>query len=190
MTGDEMVGWHHLLNGYVFSKLREMVMDREALHARVHGVAKGWTWLRDWATTKRQLLIPPASVKKSKQKEHGQWNSSKQSNILSLIYSSPNQEVPISSMSFQNMPLCWLKSSQTSLFLSILNILIIIVDVFKAIKLHASKILCHNATMQLTFSSLVATAEFSKFAGILRAALSQHHLSGIEIAQLEFHHLH
>ena len=33
------------------------------------------------------------------------------------------------------------------------------------------------------------TAEFSKFAGILSAALSQHHLSGCEIAQLEFHHL-
>ena len=31
----------------------------------------------------------------------------------------------------------------------------------------------------------VATAEFSKFAGILSAALSQHHLSGFEIAQLE-----
>ena len=30
----------------------------------------------------------------------------------------------------------------------------------------------------------------SKFAGILSAALSQHHLSGFEIAQLEFHHLH
>ena len=29
-----------------------------------------------------------------------------------------------------------------------------------------------------------------KFAGILSAALSQHHLSGFEIAQLEFHHLH
>ena len=28
----------------------------------------------------------------------------------------------------------------------------------------------------------MATAEFSKFAGILRAALSQHHLSGFEIA--------
>ena len=41
-----------------------------------------------------------------------------------------------------------------------------------------------------TFSSPVATAEFSKFAGILSAALSQHHLSGFEIAQLEFHHLH
>ena len=36
----------------------------------------------------------------------------------------------------------------------------------------------------------VATAEFSKFAGILSAALSQHHLLGFEIAQLEFHHLH
>ena len=40
------------------------------------------------------------------------------------------------------------------------------------------------------FSSPVATAEFSKFAGILSAALSQHHLSGFGIAQLEFHHLH
>ena len=34
---------------------------------------------------------------------------------------------------------------------------------------------------KLTFSSPVATAEFSKFAGILSAALSQHHLLGFEI---------
>ena len=39
------------------------------------------------------------------------------------------------------------------------------------------------------FSSPVAPAEFSKFAGILSAALSKHHLSELEIAQLEFHHL-
>ena len=43
---------------------------------------------------------------------------------------------------------------------------------------------------KLTFSSPVATAEFSKFAGMLNVALSQHHLSGFEIAPLEFHHLH
>ena len=43
---------------------------------------------------------------------------------------------------------------------------------------------------KLTSASPVATAEFSKFAGILSATLSQHHLSGFEIAQLEFHHLH
>ena len=33
----------------------------------------------------------------------------------------------------------------------------------------------------MTSSSPVATAEFSKFAGILSAALSQHHLSGFEV---------
>ena len=43
---------------------------------------------------------------------------------------------------------------------------------------------------KLTFPSPAATAEFSKFAGILSAALSQHHFSGFEIAQLDFHHLH
>ena len=43
---------------------------------------------------------------------------------------------------------------------------------------------------KLTFSSSVATAEFSKSAGILSATLSQHHLSGFEIAPLEFHYLH
>ena len=40
---------------------------------------------------------------------------------------------------------------------------------------------------KLTFSRPVATAEFSKFANILSAALLQHHLLGFEIAQLEFH---
>ena len=43
---------------------------------------------------------------------------------------------------------------------------------------------------KLTFSSPMATAEFSKFADILSAALSQHHLLGFAIAQLEFHHFH
>ena len=43
---------------------------------------------------------------------------------------------------------------------------------------------------KLTFSSPMATAEFSKFAGILSEALSQHPLLGFKIAQMEFHHLH
>ena len=43
---------------------------------------------------------------------------------------------------------------------------------------------------KLTFSSPVATAEFSKLASILSVARSQHLLLGFEIAQLEYHHLH
>ena len=43
--------------------------------------------------------------------------------------------------------------------------------------------------MKLTFSSPLATAQVSKFA-LLSETLSQHHLLGFEIAQLEFSHLH
>ena len=43
--------------------------------------------------------------------------------------------------------------------------------------------------MKTDLSSPMATAEFSKFAGILSAALSQHHPLGFEIAQLAFYHL-
>ena len=42
---------------------------------------------------------------------------------------------------------------------------------------------------KLTFSCPVATAELSKLAGNLSAALSQHHLLGFYVIQLQFCHL-
>ena len=40
MAEDEMVAWHHQHDGHEFGEVQELVMDREAWHAGVHGVAK------------------------------------------------------------------------------------------------------------------------------------------------------
>ena len=44
---DKMVGWHHWLNGHKFEQAPEMVKDREAWCAAVHGVAVGHDWLNN-----------------------------------------------------------------------------------------------------------------------------------------------
>ena len=59
MIEEEMVGWHHWLDGHEFeqtlgdsegqrSKLWEIVKD--SWSAAVHGVIWSWTWLNDWTT--------------------------------------------------------------------------------------------------------------------------------------------
>ena len=45
MTEDEMAGWHHRLDGLSLSELQELVMDREARRAAIHGAEKSRTRL-------------------------------------------------------------------------------------------------------------------------------------------------
>ena len=46
-TEDEMIGWHHWFDRCEF-ELQELVIDREAWCAAVHGVADSWTQLSNW----------------------------------------------------------------------------------------------------------------------------------------------
>ena len=43
MTEDEMVEWHHQLDGHEFEQSRDLVMDREVWTAAVRWVSKSCT---------------------------------------------------------------------------------------------------------------------------------------------------
>ena len=47
MTQDEMVRWHHQLDGHEFELTPDIGDGQGGLRAAVHGVAKSWTQLLD-----------------------------------------------------------------------------------------------------------------------------------------------
>ena len=60
MTEDEMVGWLTRSMDTSLSELREMVEDRRAWRAVVHGITKRQTQLRDRTTTTQRPHGPHA----------------------------------------------------------------------------------------------------------------------------------
>ena len=63
MTEDEMVGWHHWLDGPTFELTPRLVIDRDAWCAAVHGVTKSQTqqWL-NWTELKGPLKVKIFSI--------------------------------------------------------------------------------------------------------------------------------
>ena len=64
LTEDEMAGWHHWLMYMSLGELRELVMDREAWSAVIHGVAKSRTWLSNWTELNRTEWVSSGIRKK------------------------------------------------------------------------------------------------------------------------------
>ena len=80
IEGRRRRGWQRmrLLDGITNSTdmglggLRELVMDREAWHAAVHGAAKSWAWLSDW-TERMDCRVTGSSVSGIFQARLGEW---------------------------------------------------------------------------------------------------------------------
>ena len=60
-TEDEMVGWHHWLDGHEFKQALGVETDREAWHAAVHVITKSQTRLSDWPETWKWELLMDSS---------------------------------------------------------------------------------------------------------------------------------
>ena len=53
-TEDEMIGWHHRLDGHESEQAPGVGDGQGSRHAAVHGIAKSQTWLSDWTELNHQ----------------------------------------------------------------------------------------------------------------------------------------
>ena len=52
VTEDEMLGWHHLLNGYEFEETQGNSDGQRSLACFSSWVTRSWTWLSEWTTAR------------------------------------------------------------------------------------------------------------------------------------------
>ena len=57
MTEDEMVKWHHQLDGLEFKQAQGVDDGQESLACLIPWVTKGQTWLSDWATEQQEQFL-------------------------------------------------------------------------------------------------------------------------------------
>ena len=57
VTEDEIVGWHHWLNGHECEQESKLMKDRKARHTADHGVTKSWIQLSDWTELTLKYLL-------------------------------------------------------------------------------------------------------------------------------------
>ena len=88
------------------SKLGEMVKDREACHAAVHGVTKSQTWLTDWATTIMQEM-PEVQVRSLGQEDPLEKEMATYSSVLDWRIPWTEEPAGLQSMESQRVEHDW-----------------------------------------------------------------------------------